>query len=457
MNNQLSNNLYHSDNNSNSNEKVLKGYTLPKCRFIPTVDKPVLLFRHAETGEIIGIDEKSLYKNILLTGAAGTGKTNVINQIFYQVRSQSSCNDGVYIVFDTKADYYHHRNFFRPNDVCIGNSRYFRDKSAVWNIFSEVLADGDDPADYEANAKEISRVLFEGRGSVTQPFFAQAACDIFATALIYMVRRSKVNQTAWAGKLNNSFLKQFLLSNTPAKLKEYFYIYPDMRSIITYFDDDAKGQAQSVLSELYQMINDCFQGVFAKESKDNRYFSMRQLVRGKNERAIFIEYDMSVGEIMTPMYRLLVDLALKEAVNERAQGRVHLFLDELKLLPKLSHLNDALNFGRSKNISVVAGIQNVNQLYTTYGESGAKEILEGFSNIIAFKANDHATREYISKRFGTNLIAYRYYSTGKEPIDRERDGYTVEEWHQINLKTGQAIVGLATQPQPFVFFFEKDT
>ena len=32
---------------------------------------------------------------------------------------------------------------------------------------------------------------------------------------------------------------------------------------------------------------------------------------------IFVEYDLSVGETLTPVYTLLFDLAIKEALAER--------------------------------------------------------------------------------------------------------------------------------------------
>ena len=63
----------------------------------------------------------------------------------------------------------------------IANDRVYRDRSVVWNLFDEILADGDQPRDYENNAREIASVYFRDRGSKTQLFFANAARDIFAS------------------------------------------------------------------------------------------------------------------------------------------------------------------------------------------------------------------------------------------------------------------------------------
>lgn len=443
-------------------QKILCGTAVTNEKYIPSEYQPVIMF-DSPNREMFAIDTPTVFKNILLTGGAGSGKTNVMNQIVMQSRQWHSNLSAFHFIFDTKADYINHKNFYQAGDYIIGNSPSFRNRSVTWNIFDEVLIDTDNdiPQDdeeeqeYEINAKEIAKVIFHGRGSKTQPFFADAARDIFAHTIIYFIRRYRDNYESWKDKLNNYELKKFLLRWGPKDFKNFFSIYPDMHGLISYFDTDAKGQAQSVFSELRSMVYECFQGVFAKKPTGNS-FSIRKAVRSKMNRALFLEYDLAVGEILTPMYRLIVDLALKEALSENANGRVHFYLDELKLLPKVSHLQDALNFGRSKHVSVVAGIQNIDQLYTSYGESVAKEILQGFGSMFAFKATDHTTRDYVTQRFGPNVIAYRYHTHGNQPVDNVREGFTVEHWHQQNLIVGQAVVGLASQPHPFIFTFTKD-
>ena len=72
------------------------------------------------------------------------------------------------------------------------------------------------------------------------------------------------------------------------------------------------------------------------------------------------------------------------------------------------------------------------------------------------KTNDYDSREYISQLFGPNIVAYRYENGSNTPIDRERDGRTVEHWHIQNLQVGQAVVGLASHPAPCFFYFEED-
>jgi type IV secretory pathway TraG/TraD family ATPase VirD4 len=158
------------------------------------------------------------------------------------------------------------------------------------------------------------------------------------------------------------------------------------------------------------------------------------------------------------MYRLLVDLAFKEALSSYSNGHTHIFLDELNLLPKVSHLADALNFGRSKRLSVVAGLQSVQQIYTNYEKERGSAILSGFGSTIALKLNDFESKEYIKNHFGRNKISYTRYDGSSRPHNEQTDGCVVEDWDLQDLTApGNAIVGLASQITPFRFDFSYDT
>jgi type IV secretory pathway TraG/TraD family ATPase VirD4 len=179
-------------------------------------------------------------------------------------------------------------------------------------------------------------------------------------------------------------------------------------------------------------------------------------VREKGGRVIFLEYDLAIGETLTPIYRLLTDQALKEALSRnRDRGKVYLMADEFKLLPKLKHIDDALNFGRGLGVRVFAGIQSIDQLYDVYGEDKGNVIASGFGSIFAYHTNDSSSREYITKRFGKNIVEYGYTnSVSGVYIDKDREGNTVEDWEQMELDLGQAVIGLGYNT-PFIFQFDE--
>ena len=184
---------------------------------------------------------------------------------------------------------------------------------------------------------------------------------------------------------------------------------------------------------------------------------MRNLVREKGGRIIFIEYDLGIGNMLTPIYSLLFDMAIKEALcRKKSEGNVYFVADEFRLIPNLQHVDDAVNFGRSLGVKFMIGIQNVDQVFEVYGESRARSILSGFLTSVAFRVNDCASKEFIEKLHGVNRKKEVYMASvqGRGIVENVRDANVVEDWDIARLNIGEAIIGLPGRP-PFLFQFKK--
>jgi type IV secretory pathway TraG/TraD family ATPase VirD4 len=412
-----------------------------------------------------GLDDDILSKHTLFVGGTGCGKSNLFYHFVKQLKAKMGTDD-VMIIFDTKGDFY---DKFRPSprkDVVLGNSPKYRVHPERWNVFREVLADGWEDRDIVINTQEICKAFFEERteNNSNNPFFPNAARDVLAMLMIALVRSgdyagSKDKNDYCRMFLNNKMLKAILDEYTVSDILEETCVkYSDMSRITTYIGGKGSKQAEGVLAELYSVASDIFRGVFAEKGG----FSMRKFIREKGGRTVYIEYDLSSGSVLAPIYTLLFDLALKEALGRTAgtNGNVYLIVDELKLLPRLQHMDDGINFGRSLGVKIFAGLQSIEQLYADYKEADAKNIIAGFSSIYVFRANDPRTREYARDLFGENLTVERYLDTKDSLIDAPpRLGHTVEDWELRRLRTGEAIVGLAgradeSPPEPFKIKFD---
>lgn len=392
------------------------------------------------------MSQDMLEKHLLLLGGPGSGKTTIINLLLQQLRANAGSDD-VFVVFDTKGDYL--RNFYRPGDRVIANGDGFKNHPGYvsWNIFSELRAAGQD---WELAALEMAASLYADRKNETQPFFSNSAEDIFGHLLIHYYRHYRGRREI----LNNRYLVERIQQESTGFYKKIFSeeLNPDMVGMNSYFGDGKSTQGLGVFGEMKSMVYGCFKGSFAAEGD----FSMREAVRQRGAKAVFIEYDLNVGQSLTPIYRLLVDLALKETLGRSSQdsGRVFFILDELKLLPYCMHLEDGLNLGRGLGCSIIAGMQSVEQMYKLYGRDGGQVICGGFSNIFALSVSDYESRNYIRDLFGRNL--YNYWYNSKNQINsaiHEREGYVVEEWLISSLTTGSGVIGLNGHP-PFLFTFE---
>ena len=408
-------------------------------------------------GRRFSMNETQLSKHLLLLGGIGSGKTNVFN---FLLQSMLRCQnrDDIIFIFDTKGDYFDRFHNPRQGHIVIGNGRKYRDITRYWNIFGELEEPGEPFSSVgEFTAKEISKQLFEGRGSDTQPFFNLAAADLVAKILIDMERhadRSSLNNAELLRRMNGADLSAYI---------DMIRRNEDFSSAMLYFGDPGQNgrqkltaQALGVFGYINAMRNDLFTGIFA-EGHPGREFSMRSLTRSRGQGAypavVFIEYDLSAGEVLSPMYRLLIDLALKEALSQDAsrRGNVIFFIDEFKLLPNLMHIDDALNFGRSLGVKVFAGLQSIDQVYAIYGEERGRAILSGFMNSFCFQTPDYHSRQYISERFGENCTQMAYRSLN-EPMSYQREGHTIEDWDILSLDVGQAAVDLSGE-KPFLFQF----
>ena len=300
--------------------------------------------------------------------------------------------------------------------------------------------------------KWLCKELFEERtkGNSSNPFFPNAARDLLAALIISIIKTGENDKEYRNDNFYNDSLKSSLDSSSVDDFIAALERFDELRSVLSYIEGEGE-QSQGVLSEMYSVIRDILIGVFAERGG----FSIRNFVRAKGGKVLFIEYDLAIGSVLTPIYRLFFDLAIKEALGRTSsQGNVYLFCDEFKLLPNLQHIDDGVNFGRSLGLKVFAGLQSIEQLFETYGEIKGRNLAAGFSSIFAFKANDVSTRDYIRSLYGSNIILEQYQGMNKTLIEDKREGNTVEDWDLNSLKVGEAVVGLPFE-KPFKFYFDN--
>jgi len=394
------------------------------------------------------LDDDVLSKHTLLVGGTGCGKTTLFYNFVSQIK-RNMTNDDVMIIFDSKGDFFT-KFYNKTTDLVIGNSRQYSSISEHWNIYKEILADGWEERDYIINTQEVCKSFFEERTkNTTNTFFPNAARDLLAAVIVTFIREGKKDAEIKKEFFYNDKLKEFLDSSDAQRLMNVLSDSPDANAVLAYISGD-NAQSQGVLSEMYSIIREILIGIFAERG----IFSLREFVRNKGNKTLFIEYDLSIGSMLTPVYRLMFDLALKEALGRnKSQGNVYLVCDEFKLLPHLQHIDNGVNFGRSLGVKVFAGIQSIEQLYEIYGQSRGRNIAAGFSSIYAFRANDTATRDYVTGLFGKNIVLEKYQRLDNQMIEEKRSGQTVEDWDMTNLNIGEAIVGLPFS-KPFRFYFD---
>ncbi|WP_138160300.1 type IV secretory system conjugative DNA transfer family protein [Peptoniphilus catoniae] len=405
---------------------------------------PIYFYGRDYKGNLMNLPltRELLSKHMLIMGSIGTGKTNVFFQLIDQLSEKATDKD-VFIIFDTKGEF--RESFYRKGDIVISN-----DETATgplgqnyWNIFNEI-----DSSSPEESILEIASTIFQDKiKNTSQQFFPMAARDIFSAILTHFYRsRDKI-------EVNNKLLRDFLDESSPDLIRRMIGQHRDFTNMISYISDDRSGQTQGVISELQQGVREVFLGNFKKEGD----LSIRNLVRAKGGRRCFIEYDLAVGKVLSPIYTLLFDLAIKEALSrKKTEGNTYFIVDEFSLLPNLSHIDDGVNFGRSLGIKFIIGIQNIEQIYEIYKENRSKSLLSGFLTSICFKVNDASSKNYIQDLHGKNRKKEVFMSSiqNRGIVEEIRDAYVVENWDLANLRVGEAIINFPVG-NPFIYRFNQ--
>ena len=443
------------------NKKVIEGLELKS-----QVDQSVVAKANGYKGVVLQGNSFNLplvppifSQHILFSGGIGSGKTNAINQIVQQIIDKRTQND-VVIIFDSKGDFLKTFGNKIPNKVVISN-----DSSAtvIWNMFNEALIDY---KQYE-NLMELSNNLFQTiiEKDSNNPFFTLAAKNIFYGLLKYLSNtfisehlsgdRSKINNELIykLSKLDSvKIAEKFNDANNKSDLSQLIYylgrMKPDKTGNLVLSEND---QGASVIATLRNVLIDLFKGKFAERGN----FSIRDFVRKKGGKFLFIEYDLNQGRVLGPIYKVMIDLAIKEALcRERSKGNVFFFIDEFRLLPKLDYMDAGVNLGRGLGAKFIVGIQNLKQIEAIYGEAEAKSILSGFVTNINFRTTDIETREYIKSISGEQIYEYDVASLSG---GKQRDRATVVTDEDIlKLNVGEAIINIPViDKNPIRFQFRE--
>lgn len=412
-------------------------------------------------GKSFGITADEISRKVLLMGDSGEGKTNTFYQLFEQV---SEMPDSVNIIFDSKGDFYN--RFGGKENGCviegftyhagnslsvIGNSVHDMDvqKKALkkWNVFDEILID-ENP---KAISREIAKIL--NNDSVNdnrQVFFKKSAVTLIETAISILCNDYYVKGIRPSNKLLLDFLR--LSPESILKRAKEYNIEGEISGLIAPAKDGVyNGQTLGVMGEVNNIVSDLFVGNFA----DTGDFSVRQAIRNHQYKNIFIEYDITYGKTLSPIYSCLIMLAIKEAMGRYKTPRVNLFIDEFALLDYIPDMEAAVSFGREQGLFIAASLQHIGQVRSKYTKDIADGMLNNFRNLIAFKCSDYDTREFIKNRFGQKYKQHTAYRSLNERISLNNLETTISDEDILSLRRGEAIISTADSDSCFKFQFKN--
>lgn len=400
-----------------------------------------------------------LSQHILFTGGIGTGKTNAIFQLVNQIIKNMS-NSDVMVIFDSKGDFYKEFNsMVEPGRRSVLSN----DSTATeyWNMFNEAMVD------YKKNGIQCLKESFmELANSIfnaimvkdSQPFFPMSAKNIFYGMLVVLFDKfnttsSITNKTIYdySRKSIDDIISDFQNTKSKDELIQFLDCIGTKDPKTGLIKMNSTGA--SVMATLRNVFIDIFQGNFVKDGS----FSIREFIRNKGKKVLFVEYDIGHGKVLGPIYKTIIDFAIKEALSRdgsSAKGNVFFVIDEFRLLPKLDFMDAGVNLGRGLGLKFIIGIQNIKQIDSIYGDNESRSILSGFVTSVNFRTTDQETREFIKDHFGEQIFTYDEItlSGGK----KRESGFVITDNDILKLNTGEAIISVPVlDKNPIKFKFQE--
>ena len=306
-------------------------------------------------------------EHILVSGAPGTGKTNVLNRMLSGIRAEGKRA----IVYDTAGTFV--ERFYRPGKDIILNPLDMR--SHAWTPWADV------PRDYHYDQMAESTIPDQGK----DPFWARAARGTMVAVMRKLVTQKRMLVSAMLDILVRSDLKTlatFVAGTNGA----------------AFVSVEGERTSAGIQAELASMLRS-----FAYLDDTEKGLSIRDWVTDEEDDSwLFITVKTDQLPTLRPLITVWLDIAISAIMSMEPdrKRRLYCVIDELPSLHKLPSLGDFLARARKYGGCGILGFQSYPQLEATYGAQEAAAITGYCSTWVALRANDRGTARLISENLG---------------------------------------------------------
>lgn len=400
---------------------------------------------HLSNGLVL--TEENFWKySTAMIGKVGSGKTSMLDEILVPTIEHAEIHgDNIYIFAAKKSML----KYARPDDIIIQIDS--KDKKCCWNIFKDLQLSRNP----EITVREVGDILLEDKQSV-ESFWKDAIGHIFQCVTLMLLHHGET----YGIHLDNSVLREFI-EDTPVVSDDgneltwlhMAEMFPECRAFFDYFGmNGGSDQALGILAELRVFANKVFHNAFAEEGGT---FSAIETVRKRGQR-VFFYYDYAAsGHTTLKMYRILLNMMIKESLSNESDHKNYFVFDEFSLL-KLNLL-EALSFGREAGFRCLAAFQSGQLLTNHYSRQEAETLLSLFPNLITFFVSDSFSRDLMKSRFGNARVQYNYIGLGNKPCQIDAVEPVVSDYDFMKIvKPGNCIMSLPEiSSSPFVYYGNK--
>ena len=327
-------------------------------------------------------------QHFLVSGIIGSGKTIAIQLFLQSIAPRfhaGAAHPEQLIIFDAKGDVVSRLAALGlgPDAPNVWILNPFDARSAVWDL-SEAL-------DSPAMARNFaSLVIPEEKGS-TAPFFTNAARELIIAVIIAL---NEVAPARWT-------LRDLLCAlESLERIEAVTARHPRAQVMAARYLAD-KQHVPSVLSTVASKMGS-LEAVAAlwHTNGSGRRFSIEKFLAAPG--TLILGNDPVLRESYWPINAIMLK-ALTQEILRRSEtpGLRHWFvLDEFRAMQRVDCVRDLLNLGRSKGVSVLLGIQDLEGLIEIYDEHVANGLLSQCTQKMFLRAGGPKTAEWAERFFG---------------------------------------------------------
>lgn len=328
------------------------------------------LWRNAQGSfDIGGVNVPDAFEpeHILICGAPGTGKTNIIVKMLDGIRKRKRRA----IVYDTAGTFV--EKFYRPGIDVLLNP--LDSRADCWSPWVDV------PRDYHYD--QIAESTIPDKAG--DPFWAKAARGTLVAVLRKLARQERTLVSILLDTLLRSKLKDLAA----------FAAGTDAAAFISTEGERTSAGIQAELASVMRSFS------YLDDTADG--FSIRDWVaHEKDDSWLFITVKADQLPSLRPLITVWLDIAISAimSMTPDRNRRLYCVIDELPTLQRLPSLGDFLARARKYGGCGVLGFQSYPQLEATYGIQDAAAITGYCSTWVALRANDTPTAKHVSENLG---------------------------------------------------------
>jgi type IV secretory pathway TraG/TraD family ATPase VirD4 len=333
-----------------------------------------------------------------LTGAAGSGKTNLLRLYMQSVLPQiSPGSQNRALIYDPKTE-------FLPiiagmgvpqSSVIILNP--FDDRAYAWDLAKDLTRDRD--------ANELASILLPEKagGQGNNEFFDKAARRILSGITRFFMRSAPGAWTLRDLVLAAQHIElTTLLLSQDKKLK---------RNLQVLGAGDTVG---NVMSTVAAYIGDGLETVAAHcdyHIRAGRKFTLSEWLEGSY--ILVLGCDRESEATLQPLNQLLFTRASQMLLSRNTGGISYLILDELPAMGKLGKIDQIAELGRSYGVSLTIAFQSYSKLEHIYGDKVANALIGQFDKSAYLRTKDKPTAQWASEQIGDMKVVWKARSESR--------------------------------------------